>query len=134
MKTLQCSDCSPGAHFPPQCPTNDMFVCNTICFLFLFLPLSPHLPLLFFFSFLFWRRHFQSALRFNGPRNVLSFSLQPSRSADAQGTRTEGGRGQVQAIAISLPAKILMTNTQNSILVTHRKGCFEICPPEGRVC
>lgn len=77
VKTLQCSDCSPGAHFPPQCPTNDMFVCNTICFLFLFLPLLPRLPLLFFFSFLFWRRHFQSALRFNGRRNVLSFSLQP---------------------------------------------------------
>lgn len=41
VKTLQCSDCSPGAHFPPQCPTNDMFVCNTICFLFLFLLLIP---------------------------------------------------------------------------------------------
>lgn len=44
VKTLQCSDCSPGAHFPPQCPTNDMFVCNTICFLFLFPPLSPTTP------------------------------------------------------------------------------------------
>lgn len=41
VKTLQCSDCSPGAHFPPQCPTNDMFVCNTICFLFLSPPPSP---------------------------------------------------------------------------------------------
>lgn len=41
VKTLQCSDCSPGAHFPPQCPTNDMFVCNMICFLFLFLLLIP---------------------------------------------------------------------------------------------
>lgn len=127
MKTLQCSDCSPGAHFPPQCPTNDMFVCNTICFLFLFLlsiPPSPPPPPLLLLPLL------EATL----PKRPAVQRQKKCRSPDTQDATGGGGRGQVQPIKISLPAKVPTTNAQMSISVAHRNGCFEICPPEGRVC
>lgn len=78
VKTLQCSDCSPGAHFPPQCPTNDMFVCNTICFLFLFPPLSPTSPSSSSPPSSSGGDTSKAPRGSSGRRNVLSFSLQPS--------------------------------------------------------